>query len=382
VYDCTFQRTLYNEFRQAIEMTHPTNTLTTNARQPEPRGLSLGTLLICFGGVYLLSAGALRFLGRPAAVPWGFVPYLLLIALPVSLATASALAFLPRLAHLEPIPPSWRLPCIAAGLTLTYWSGHFLVWISAAVALGIVTLQHWNRDRLATAALAAITVTLGYGCVWNANYLLAVTVNSRLHDAVFVGMDAKLLGREYNQLFPLWTDNSVYKLLENSYAMLFPQVIAVVLVVSTTHPRRTVAGYIRVLFTAYAIGLAIFAVFPAVGPPIYIPTAFRSEFSDTFTANLMRAMATEYHQLQQGGKLNGFGYFVAFPSLHVAAAVILQRCMRQAPLLYWTWAPVTCLLILSTVVLGYHYLLDVPAGFLLGFLLCKYLPDSNNTYPS
>ena len=108
-----------------------------------------------------------------------------------------------------------------------YWSDHYLVWISAAVALGIATLQHWNRDRLATAALAAITVTLGYGCVWNGNYLLAVIVNSRLHDAVFVGIDAKLLGKEYDQLFPLWTDKSVYKLLENSYTMLFPQVIAV-----------------------------------------------------------------------------------------------------------------------------------------------------------
>jgi membrane-associated phospholipid phosphatase len=140
-------------------------------------------------------------------------------------------------------------------------------------------------------------------------------------------------------------------------------------------PREAVARCLGVLFGAYAIGLAMFAAFPAVGPPIYVPASFKSEWSGTFTAHLMTAMAGEYRQLQTGGQLNGFGYFVAFPSLHVAAAVILQRCMREAPWLYWTWAPVTALLILSTVVLGYHYLLDVPAGLIVGLTLCRFLPN-------
>ena len=48
--------------------------------------------------------------------------------------------------------------------------------------------------------------------------------------------------------------------------------------------------------------------------------------------------------------------------------------MRDTPWLYWTWMPVTILLILSTVVLGYHYLLDVPAGVILGCVLCRFLP--------
>jgi membrane-associated phospholipid phosphatase len=88
----------------------------------------------------------------------------------------------------------------------------------------------------------------------------------------------------------------------------------------------------------------------------------------------MRLMADEYRQVQSGGALTGFGYFVALPSLHVAAAILLQTTMRPWPWIYWTWAPVTVLLILSTVILGYHYVIDLPAGLILGYSLTRALP--------
>jgi membrane-associated phospholipid phosphatase len=264
--------------------------------------------------------------------------------------------------------------CVAAGVGLTFAARSAVFWIPAALAFGITTARYWNRQKLSTAGLAWLIVTLGYACVWNGNYLLAATVEGRLHDATFVAIDSIVWGREYHDVFPLWTNHLVFVLLENSYVMLFPQVIVVLLVSAATQPREVVCRYVMVLFSAYAIGLTIFAVFPTVGPPIYFPASFKADWSGTFTAQLMKDMAAEFQQVQKGGGLNGFGYFVAFPSLHVAAAVILQRCMRNTPWLYWTWMPVTVLLILSTVVLGYHYLLDVPAGFILGYVLCRFLP--------
>ena len=264
--------------------------------------------------------------------------------------------------------------CVAAGLVLTFAARSPVIWIPAGLAFGIATIQHWNRQKLTTAGLAWLTVVLGYACVWNANYLLAATVERRLHDATFIAIDSIAWGGTYQNVFPLWANHFVFTLLENSYVMLFPQVIVVLVVIAAMRPREVVCRCLVVLFSAYAIGLAIFAAFPAVGPPIYFPQSFKAEWSGTLTAQLMAGMAAEFQQVQKGGGLNGFGYFVAFPSLHVAAAVILQRCMRDTPWLYWTWMPVTILLILSTVVLGYHYLLDVPAGFILGCVLCRFLP--------
>jgi membrane-associated phospholipid phosphatase len=336
-----------------------------------PLGVLLGLLTL----IYLLSGAALILTGRSTAVPWDFFPYLTLVALPLAVVTVAGLAFVPRLTGMMRIGWPLRALCLPVGIGLTYWSTDFGVWtIPAALALASTTIRQWNREKAGTAVLAAATVAVGYACVWNGNYLLAAVVDTRLFDASFIAFDSRVLGKEYTHLFPLCTNPVCFKLLENSYLMLFPQVIAVMLLSSTLRSQHTTARLLAVLFGAYAIGLAIFAVIPAVGPPIYAPASFMNQFSQTTTAQLMTAMATEYQQLQRAGRLSGFGYFVAFPSLHVAAAVILQSCMREEPLLFWAWIPVTCLLILSTVVLGYHYLLDVPAGLCLGFALCRFMP--------
>jgi membrane-associated phospholipid phosphatase len=94
----------------------------------------------------------------------------------------------------------------------------------------------------------------------------------------------------------------------------------------------------------------------------------------------MSSMATEYRHVIAGEQLSGFGYFVALPSLHVAAATFIQRSVRQAPWLYWTLLPVNGLLALSTVLLGYHYLLDLPSGVLLGLLFARLLPTTGSQH--
>ena len=344
------------------------------AQRSEPHR-DLRKLLVGVGALYLVSSAALSAIGRPAAVPWGFTLPVPDVCRPAPGARDRGWSRSPaRVAGL----PEGRSPvaiCVCRSRCGSDVCGTFSCPLdSRRLAFGITTVQHWSRQKLTTAGLACLTVALGYACVWNGNYLLAATVEGRLHDATFIAIDSMVWGRQYQQVFPLWTNHFVFVLLENSYVMLFPQVIVVVLVIAATQPREVVCRYLMVLFSAYTIGLAIFAVFPAVGPPIYVPASFKADWSGTFTAQLMKDMAAEFQQVQKGGGLNGFGYFVAFPSLHVAAAVILQRCMRNTPWLYWTWMPVTFLLILSTVVLGYHYLLDVPAGCILGYVLCRFLP--------
>ncbi len=67
-------------------------------------------------------------------------------------------------------------------------------------------------------------------------------------------------------------------------------------------------------------------------------------------------------------------YFIAFPSLHVAAAVVCQIGVRESRALFALLLPVTMLVAASTFLLGYHYVLDVPAGVLTG-LMASWMVD-------
>lgn len=84
---------------------------------------------------------------------------------------------------------------------------------------------------------------------------------------------------------------------------------------------------------------------------------------------LMDGMAAEYTASLQQTSVNGFGYFIAIPSLHVALAVVLQAMLRFSPGHFWAFLPVNLVLVLSTVLLGYHYLIDAVAGVALGTLV-------------
>ncbi|PYQ92975.1 MAG: hypothetical protein DMF96_31465 [Acidobacteria bacterium] len=68
-----------------------------------------------------------------------------------------------------------------------------------------------------------------------------------------------------------------------------------------------------------------------------------------------------------------FGYFVALPSLHTLVAVFILGVVRRTPLLFWFLLPITSLLVGSTFLLGYHYLLDVAIAVPLG---CLFVPSN------
>ena len=63
-----------------------------------------------------------------------------------------------------------------------------------------------------------------------------------------------------------------------------------------------------------------------------------------------------------------WGGMIAFPSFHVMWAVITTYAALPYRKLFWGIAALNVLVVLSTLLLGWHYLVDVPAGILLGVL--------------
>ena len=123
--------------------------------------------------------------------------------------------------------------------------------------------------------------------------------------------------------------------------------------------------FIRALFSCYFVALLIFLLFPTIGPTLADPNLFSTAYEHTQTYALTRLMAAEYTALQGSGVLSGLGYFVALPSLHVAVAVLVQVFLYRSRVHFWLFLPINLLVVPATIVLGYHYLLDVPAGVLL-----------------
>jgi membrane-associated phospholipid phosphatase len=123
------------------------------------------------------------------------------------------------------------------------------------------------------------------------------------------------------------------------------------------------------LFSCYWLSLLVFALYPTVGPFTYFAESFRREWQDTATYGLMQKILAEFLAVKSSRPVNGFGYFVALPSLHAAAAVILQASWRHRPVHFWSFLPVNLAMCASTVLLGYHYLIDLPAGVALAGLV-------------
>jgi membrane-associated phospholipid phosphatase len=152
---------------------------------------------------------------------------------------------------------------------------------------------------------------------------------------------------------------------KNGYAALFGELTLVILLICQTGNAKRVARFLTVLFGLYACGVVTFMIYPAAGPCLYFPESISGGSS------LMTGMANDYVATTTGtGTLSGFGYFIALPSLHILVAVFLQTFLFRYKCLFLVFFPINILLILSTVVLGYHYVADIAAAFVIAAPIC------------
>jgi membrane-associated phospholipid phosphatase len=245
----------------------------------------------------------------------------------------------------------------------------YLVCIIAAVLLAPFVLRRGLPMLLASFGLFALFQMT----VWNANYLLGKPVlMDGLRDAQLFAFDLWLydtlgLGGA-SHLFPLSNNPFVTFLMESGYYIYYLETFFVFFFLART------GGNITRFFTlqciAYAIGLACFYFYPAIGP-IY---TFRDKHDPEIihksnTGQLMELSYREIDQVMKSRPLGGTFYIIAMPSLHVCMAVLMQAFLWPNRHLFWTFLPINGMIALSTVYLGYHYVLDIPAGIFLGLAL-------------
>lgn len=172
-----------------------------------------------------------------------------------------------------------------------------------------------------------------------------------------------------------WTARHPYihKILEMGYDFLYLELIAVPLILPFFEGNKTVSHFFITMLLAFIIGTTIYYFFPTAAPAsVFHSRYFMSGEHATF---LKFYNIHHYHAVSSGD-----GGLIAFPSFHVAWAVILTCAVFRKKWLFIPLTMINILLIISTVLLGFHYLVDVFGGILLAALAILLVQMIHNKY--
>ncbi len=197
-------------------------------------------------------------------------------------------------------------------------------------------------------------------------YCLAIYTN--LHDTIhfanphdihdkLIALDAWLFGVQPT----VWAEQFIHPVLTEIFSFcymiffIFAPLVALTLYLQGRRPefRKTLVSVILCFYAGYFL----YVIFPAVPPRIALKEMYTLKFNGTPISDAA---------IQMIGALPSDSR-AAFPSLHSAVTLLsLLFAWKYTRKLFWLMLPFCTGLILSTVYLRHHYVVDLLAGFLLG----------------
>lgn len=264
-----------------------------------------------------------------------------------------------------PRKPLWRAGELSLGVFLLFlavitWFHPNSVALSSRVSLATVGLLFLTAtaalDRVNTPKLAVIREFLPVPVVLYVFLHLGMViplVHPAVYDHQLAAIDRWLLGAEtqqalYNLPLPWWLAD----LLSLAYSTFFLMPIALLItLVNAKDPYLPrVASIIILTFLLSYVG---YFLVPAYGPRAGVA---KTRYQ-TLPKGLLGGQIREFLDHWEKTKTD------AFPSGHTAVtAAVLICARRRAPRLYYALLPVGALLIAATMLLTYHYLVDVLAA--------------------
>jgi membrane-associated phospholipid phosphatase len=234
-----------------------------------------------------------------------------------------------------------------------------VVGILIAVAIALLIIKYRPRWRFLRSVLPFA-------------YCLAIYTN--LHDTIhfvnphdihfaLIKIDRWLFGAQPS----VWAQQFVHPWLTEIFSFfywiyfLLVPLVAFVLYLQNRIPEFREA-LVSTLLCFYA-GYILYVIFPAVSPDVILKDMFTVKLNGTpLTDATMRIAGTLPSDVRD-----------AFPSLHAGIALLsLLFAWKYVRWLFWIILPICIGLIVSTIYLRHHYFIDLPAGFLLGYLGFRY----------
>lgn len=205
-------------------------------------------------------------------------------------------------------------------------------------------------------------------------YCLAIYTN--LHDTIhfvnphdihryLIAADQWLFGVQPS----VWAERFIHPALTEIFSFcymiffLFAPVVALTLYLmdKKSQFRETLVSVILCFYTGYIL----YVIFPAAPPRIMLKHLYTLHFDGTPIADVTLRMV---NLLPSDSR-------AAFPSLHAAVTLLsLLFAFKYVRKLFWVMLPFCTGLILSTIYLRHHYVVDLLAGFVLGILAFVFGP--------
>jgi membrane-associated phospholipid phosphatase len=160
-----------------------------------------------------------------------------------------------------------------------------------------------------------------------------------------------------------WADHHwLGTVINATYPTLLPLLAVACLAPQLTGRVKEARIFLLANLIAYAIGLPLFAMLPAIGPWSFYHLVPPPNQAITADLLLELRLPGPYYSHGQGAGL------VCFPSFHVVWAILCAAALWGFRPLRIPVAVLTVLIILSTMTTGWHYFCDVLAGLVIAVI--------------
>ncbi len=175
----------------------------------------------------------------------------------------------------------------------------------------------------------------------------------------------------------VWAEQFIHPVLTEFFSFcymiffLFAPIVAYTLYLKgrKTQFRETLVSIVLCFYAGYVL----YVIFPAAPPRIMLKELFTVGFDGTPIADAALKMV---NLLPSDSR-------AAFPSLHAAVTLLsLMFAFKHVRWLFWAMLPFCTGLVLSTIYLRHHYVVDLLAGFLLGISAFIYGPKIDSWWRS
>ncbi len=191
------------------------------------------------------------------------------------------------------------------------------------------------------------------------------TLLSRIDSTLFFGQDPLRL------ILDVFSSPTIHHVFDVLYSgVYFFALWAGVVVFFAWLPGRRRIAFFNGFFIMWQLGLVLYLLLPSWGPIFVRPELFESTLADMpMTVAVQHGLYLETSSLVTGRLdvvIRFFG-LAAFPSLHVAVFVFYALWARKIGRAWQIWnTALVPLILIGSMLTGYHYLVDGLAGILVG----------------
>ncbi|HZB88057.1 MAG TPA: phosphatase PAP2 family protein [Terracidiphilus sp.] len=268
---------------------------------------------------------------------------------------------------------------LTAAVWMTSWFGPRTGLALTVDAIAVAELMTRKERDFGPAVLDLLIPALYLFCVillvFALNHAIVGIEYAGTYDLTFERIDRQLFHMNVSSIAQ-WSQShlsrSLLAVLQFIYFGLYRRIGAALILTALLTGQRHAVRHVRTIFVAYMIAVALFFALPAKGPYSLHPTRPQVASASLPTITTQGMLASKAKLLWAHDDANAEArtidledYFISFPSMHIALPLIgiwfLRRYKRMALCLLVAYVT---MLVPSTIVLGWHYFVDVLGGFM------------------